>query len=479
MEHKLSMGDLLAEGSDASVSEEPPHELAAEAKGRAARPASPAAPPRRRGSPAPAKVERVWDTSGEPCRVCGKPGHMGGHCPNRGAERLENDRRVLQARAAAAAARAAEAPPTAAKQESLPAGEKDKKGSEPLAAGDAPRSERERPRSRDGDRGGRKHEAPRSRSRDRPRSRDQKRSRSRDRDGAGSRGRERSRDKQAAAKKHRSRERSGSRERKDKRRRSRSRSRSRGRAAAEPRSRSRGRAAAEPRSAAQPVEENKYAFKDTRVPLETVLAEAKRLKRAADAVTTHDAPKEMLRAVLQYVEAAMMQQSQIRGSISDAAAEALAVLLTQTSALCNFAAVRADELLAGAKANEKTTAELNLVRLLALRLCVCCIAQAASFRRAGLRAEAEAAASASEGSIAVQKRMAGAVLEAIKLSDLWERSGEASIAATQQSTVNRNCTDALTACLAVAGTAGGFGDLRQVRFQAKHALGKIDTLWAR
>jgi hypothetical protein len=494
MEQNLSMANLLAAGSDASVSEEPPPELAADVKGPShrsrARPASPAAP-RRRRSPA-AKVERV-DTSGAPCSLCGKPGHLGGHCPSRGVERLENDRRVLEERAAAARAARAHAPPTAVKQEGLPVGEKDKKARSPLAAGDAARGrERERPRSRDRDRS-RERKAPRShdryRDRDRegekPRSRGRERARSREGERSRSRERERAHDKLAAAKKHRSRERdekrrrsrsrSRSRERDEKRRRSRSRSRSRGRAATEPR-----RAAppaAEPAAAPPPVEENKHALKSGKVTLETVLAEAKRLKRAADAVTTHDAPKEMLRAVLQYLEAATMQESQVRASASDAASETLAVLLTQTSALCDFASVRAEELLRGEQ-DQKTTVELRLVSMLALRLCICCIAQAASFRRAALRAEAEAAASASEASLAAQKRMAGAVLEAIKLSDLWERSGAAAIAASAVANVNRHCTEALTSCQTVGGAAGGYGGLRQIRFNAKHALGKIDSLWA-
>jgi hypothetical protein len=401
---------------------------------------------------------------------------MGGHCPNRGAERLENDRRVLEARAAAAAARAAEAPPTAVKQEGLPAGEKDKTASSPLAAGDAPRGERERPRSRDHD-PSRERKAPRS-DRDRPSSREHKRSRSRDRDGARSRERkrsrsrerERARDKPAAAKEHRSRERSH-----EMRRRSRSRSRSRGRAAAEPRQAA--QPAAQPAPAPPVEEKDKYAFKSTKVTLESVLAEAKRLKRAADAVTTPDAPKEMLRAVLQYLEAATQQESQIRASASEASSEALAVLLTQTSALCNFASVRAEELLRGAP-DKKTTVELRLVSMLALRLCICCVAQAAAFRRAALHAEAEAAASAPEGSLAVQKRMAGAVLEAIKLSDLWERCGAAAIVANTSSNANRNCAAALASCQTVAGAAGGYGELRQIRVNAKHALGKIDNLWA-
>ena len=204
-----------------------------------------------------------------------------------------------------------------------------------------------------------------------------------------------------------------------------------------------------------------------------MLAEAKRLKRAADAVTTPDAPKEMLRAVLQYLDAAVMLDSQARASENTAAEEQLAMLLMQTSGLCDFACLRAEALLRGEQ-SATATAALRLVRLLALRLCICCVAQAAALRRGALRVEAEAAAESAEPSAAAQKRCALALLDAIKLSELWERANTAaSDAASSSSTESRA---ALSSCMVVANAAGGYGELRQIRGHAKHALRAIERL---
>jgi hypothetical protein len=199
------------------------------------------------------------------------------------------------------------------------------------------------------------------------------------------------------------------------------------------------------------------------------------LKHAADAAAEHVAPRLMVQAVLRYLDSAAMQESQVRASRNEAAGEQLAMLLMQTSTLSEFAGSRADVLLRGNN-SDAVAVELRLVRLLALRLCICCVSQATALRRTALRAEAEAAAKSTEGSASLQQRMAQAVLDALRLGDLWERAGAAAIDAAAKCNASRSCTEAYTFCGTVASAAGGYGELRQVRTEAKRAFGALGKL---
>jgi hypothetical protein len=120
--------------------------------------------------------------------------------------------------------------------------------------------------------------------------------------------------------------------------------------------------------------------------------------------------------------------------------------------------------------SDAVAVELRLVRLLALRLCICCVSQATALRRTALRAEAEAAAKSTEGSASLQQRMAQAVLDALRLGDLWERAGAAAIDAAAKCNASRSCTEAYTFCGTVASAAGGYGELRQVCAPRRSAL---------
>jgi len=203
--------------------------------------------------------------------------------------------------------------------------------------------------------------------------------------------------------------------------------------------------------------------------LEGVLAEARTLKHAADAAGGSQALLLLLKSVLKFLAAAAMQPG-----------DKAALLFSQTAALCDFAAARAEELLRAPPASQAAARLLHLARALALRLSLVCCARALALRRDALREEAAPLAppndAASSAPPALLQRLARTVLDAVKVSETWERAAAAAQEALMEHDQGgRNANyEAAIAAIATLTANGGLDDMGALLAGADSALATIE-----